>query len=329
MRDIFFQELRECNRSIKKIENDVEREQGYELLCKTVEKMCKLTGIARHEGLLALEAAASESGELRNEDFLNSIILLIVDGTAPELVEELSTAKYFATGMEGFDALQYLIMLSGSLSIQAGENPRVIEEKLLTLVPKEVVNLYKKKQEEDINIEPITEHDSSILEKYYKGDIAVEPGDEFYFQIKIIDYALCSLDDRSTQRLLRDVDNSDLALALNGLSGAARKHIFSNLSLRLAIMMAEDMELIRNVELCDVADASLKIFNMLIHLIRSAEIVCKDVDAMVTFGKIFDITSDIKNQKKIKKEEMEIYKIMRDYSLAKHRTIKCSWEDDE
>ena len=329
MRDIFFQELRECNKNIKILEDDIERKQGYELLCKTVEIMCELTSIARHEGLLALEEAALELGEFHNKDYLNSIILLIVDGTDPKLVEELGTAKYFATGVSGFDALQYLIMLSGSLAIQAGENPRVIEEKLLSLVPDEVVRLYEQKQEEYANTEQKMEGDSRVLEKYYKGDIAVEPGDEYYFQLKIIDYALKSLDDRSTQRLLRDIENSDLALALMGLSGTVRKHIFSNLSLRLAVMIAKDMEFMKNVELRDVADASFKIFNVMLRLIDSAEIVCKDVDAMLAFGKIFDITADIKRERNMDKEEMEIFRIMRDYCSATHRTINLSWKDDE
>lgn len=329
MRDIFFQELRECNRSIKKVVDESEKKQGYSLLCETVEKMCELTWIARKDGLLALEEAAYELGELRNKDYLNSIILLIVDGTFPELVEELGTAKYFANSEEGFNGLQYLIMLSGCLAIQAGENPRVIEEKLLSLVPSEVVKEYKQKEEETekIESEKDMELDSSVLEKYYKGDIAVTQGDEYYFQLKIIDYALCSLDDRSTQRLLRDVDNSDLALALKGLSGNFRKQVFNNLSVRLAIMIAEDMDFMGDVELSDVADASLKIFNILLRLMRSAEIVGTDVEAMVTFGKIFDITSDIKKERKIKKEEMEIYRIMRDYSLASHRIVKPTWEE--
>lgn len=180
MRDIFFYELRECNRNIKKIENDVERKQGYDLLCKTIEKMCELTGIARHEGLLVLEEAAFDLGDLHNKEFLSYMILLIVDGTDPKLVEELGMAKYFATGVECFDALQYLIMLTGSLAIQDGENPRVIEEKLFSLVPMEVVNEYKQKKEEVASkvVEAIAESDNDFFEKYCKGDITADIKDE-------------------------------------------------------------------------------------------------------------------------------------------------------
>ena len=332
MRDIFFLELRECNRYIRNVVDECEKKQGYEILCSTIKKMCELASIARKEGLLDLEMAACELGEIDNNDYLKSIILLIVDGTDPELVEELGTTKYFAVDVAGFDALQYLIMLAGSLAIQAGENPRIIEERLLSLVPIDVVTEYKQKQEEAeksaIDNKSDKEFDESFLEKYYKGDIAVSQGDEYYFQLKIIDYALRSIDDRSMQRLLREVDNMDLALALKGLSGECRRKVFSNLSVRLAIMIAEDMEFMGNVKLSDVSDASLKIFNILLHLMNTAEVNCKDAEAMVTFGKIFDITSNIKEERQIKKEEMELLRIMRDYSTASHRTIQSTWLDE-
>lgn len=327
MRDIFFQELRECNRNIKEIKDIVKKKQGYEMLCKTVEIIRELSSVARHEGLISLESAAYDIEKLPNKDFLSSIIRLIVDGTRPELVEELSTAKYFARGVEGFEALQYLLMMFGGLAIQDGEHPLIIEEKLLSLVPMGVVNRYKQKQKENnIKTEINKESDISYLEKFYEGEIAVECGDEYYFQLKIVDYALRSLDDMSTQRFLRDVDFIDLALVLRGVSGAARKQVLSNLSPRVAVMITEDMEFMGDVELCDVADACLKALHILLLLVKRAEIVCSDAEAMATFGKIFDIAADIKRDRKIENEELEIYKIMRDYKLASHRTIKPTWK---
>ena len=50
------------------------------------------------------------------------------------------------------------------------------------------------------------------------------------------------LDDRAIQRVLRDVDNSDLAIALKGSNEEVQNAIFNNLSKRLAVMIKEDME---------------------------------------------------------------------------------------
>ena len=49
------------------------------------------------------------------------------------------------------------------------------------------------------------------------------------------------LDDRSIQRVLREVDNSDLSLALKGANEQVQQAIFNNLSKRLAVMIKEDM----------------------------------------------------------------------------------------
>ena len=50
------------------------------------------------------------------------------------------------------------------------------------------------------------------------------------------------LDDRSIQRVLREVDNNDLAIALKGSNEDVQNAIFNNLSKRLAVMIKEDMD---------------------------------------------------------------------------------------
>ena len=50
------------------------------------------------------------------------------------------------------------------------------------------------------------------------------------------------LDDRAIQRVLRDVDNADLGVALKAANEEVQNVIFKNLSKRLAAMIKEDME---------------------------------------------------------------------------------------
>ena len=169
-----------------------------------IQKIIDLSNVARKEGLLSLEEAA---GDL-DDEFLKKGILLIVDGTDPELVRaimetELASIegrhnkvvsfyeRFAAMGpawgmigtliglvnmlynmedsskigpsmavallttlygsmianwlclpasfkMKNFNAEEMMvkeIMIEGLLSIQAGENPRVIEEKLKSFLP--------------------------------------------------------------------------------------------------------------------------------------------------------------------------------------------------
>ncbi len=81
------------------------------------------------------------------------------------------------------------------------------------------------------------------------------------------------LDDRSIQRVLRDVDNNDLAVALKSANENVQDAIFRNLSSRLATMIKEDMEFMGPVRLKDVEEAQQKIVNIIRKLEDSAEIV--------------------------------------------------------
>lgn len=84
---------------------------------------------------------------------------------------------------------------------------------------------------------------------------------------------ILSLDDRSIQRVLREVDNSDLATALKGAVEEVQNVIFNNLSKRLATMIKEDMEYMGPVRLKDVEESQQKIVNIIRKLEDAGEIV--------------------------------------------------------
>lgn len=81
------------------------------------------------------------------------------------------------------------------------------------------------------------------------------------------------LDDRAIQRVLRDVDNNDLAISLKGANEQVQNAIFNNLSKRLAVMIKEDMEFMGPVRMKDVEEAQQKIVNIIRKLEDSGEIV--------------------------------------------------------
>ena len=81
------------------------------------------------------------------------------------------------------------------------------------------------------------------------------------------------LEDRAIQRVLREVDNSDLAIALKSANEQVQAAIFNNLSKRLAVMIKEDMDFMGPVRMKDVEEAQQKIVNIIRKLEDSAEIV--------------------------------------------------------
>ncbi len=84
---------------------------------------------------------------------------------------------------------------------------------------------------------------------------------------------ILSLDNRSIQRVLREVDNNELAISLKGANEDVQNVIFENLSSRLASMIKEDMEFMGPVRMKDVEDAQQRIVNIIRKLEESGDIV--------------------------------------------------------
>ena len=84
---------------------------------------------------------------------------------------------------------------------------------------------------------------------------------------------ILSLDDRAIQRVLRDVDNNELAVALKNANEEVQNVIFRNLSKRLAAMIKEDMDFMGPVRIKDVEEAQQKIVNIIRKLEDAGEIV--------------------------------------------------------
>ncbi len=81
------------------------------------------------------------------------------------------------------------------------------------------------------------------------------------------------LDDRAIQRVLRDVENNDLTMAMKSTKDEVKDAIFNNMSKRLAVMIKEDMDFMGPVRMKDVEEAQQKIVNVIRKLEDAGEIV--------------------------------------------------------
>ena len=81
------------------------------------------------------------------------------------------------------------------------------------------------------------------------------------------------LDDRAIQRVLRDVENNDLAVALKNANEEVQGKILNNVSKLLAVMIKEDMEFMGPGRMKAVEAAQQKIVNIIRKLEDSGEIV--------------------------------------------------------
>ncbi|GAB4432521.1 MAG: flagellar motor switch protein FliG [Anaerolineae bacterium] len=84
---------------------------------------------------------------------------------------------------------------------------------------------------------------------------------------------IITLDDRAIQRILRDVDQKDLILALKGASEDVQNLIFRNLSKRAAELLKEDLAITGPVRLRNVEAAQQNIVTVIRRLEAAEEIV--------------------------------------------------------
>ncbi len=150
------------------------------------------------------------------------------------------------------------------------EVERVLEKKLASLVNQDYTIVG--------GIDPIVDILNTVdrgTEKHIMEQLEIEEpelADDIRKKMFVFE-DIRSMDDKSIQRVLRDVDNNDLAIALKGSNEEVQELIFNNLSKRLATMIREDMEFMGPVRLKDVEEAQQKIVNIIRKLEDTGEII--------------------------------------------------------
>jgi flagellar motor switch protein FliG len=84
---------------------------------------------------------------------------------------------------------------------------------------------------------------------------------------------IVTLDNRAIQRVIREVDNNDLMLALKVASDEVKEIVFRNMSTRMAETFKEEMEFMGPVRLRDVEEAQSRIVSVIRRLEEAGEIV--------------------------------------------------------
>ncbi len=105
--------------------------------------------------------------------------------------------------------------------------------------------------------------------------------DEIKKQMFVFENIL-QLDDRSIQRVMRDIDMKDLALALKGSGEEVKRRVLKNMSERAASMLEDDMNAMGPVRVRNVEEAQGRIVNIIRALDEAEEIVISrdDEDVM-------------------------------------------------
>jgi len=81
------------------------------------------------------------------------------------------------------------------------------------------------------------------------------------------------LDDRSIQKVLREVENQELSKALKGVDAEVQEKIYRNMSKRASALLREDMDFMGPIRLRDVEESQQKIVNIIRKLEESGDII--------------------------------------------------------
>lgn len=150
------------------------------------------------------------------------------------------------------------------------EIERVLETKLSSVVQQnftavggvktlvDIINCVDRQTEKMI-LENLSENNPELAEEVKKMMFVFED--------------ITMLDDTAIQKILREVDTKELALALKGTSEEVHNRIFKNMSERAGNMLREDMEFMGPVRLRAVEEAQQRIVGIIRRLEESGEIV--------------------------------------------------------
>ncbi|MDW7651570.1 MAG: flagellar motor switch protein FliG [Bacillota bacterium] len=146
----------------------------------------------------------------------------------------------------------------------------VLKERLSTVVQQDFASAGGIQALVDIlnNVDRGTE--KLILEELEKDDPKLV--DEIRKRMFIFE-DIISLDNASIQRIIREIDQKDLALALKGSSDEVRDRVFRNVSKRAAEMLREDIEFMGPVRLREVEEAQQRIVGVIRKLDETGEII--------------------------------------------------------
>jgi flagellar motor switch protein FliG len=236
-----------------------------------------------HERAMSIINRISSSLQVRPFDFVRQTepaqVLSFIQGEHPQtmalILAYLDSAKssIILSALppdRQVDVARRIALMNNTSPEVIKEVERVLERKLSSVVPQEVTSAGGIKSVVEILNRVDRGTEKTILE-------ALEVQDpELAEEIKKLMFVfedLVTLDDRSVQRILREVENQDLVLALKGASQEVTSKIFNNMSKRASDMLQEDIQYLGPVRLRDVEEAQQRIVNIIRKLEDTGEIV--------------------------------------------------------
>lgn len=242
---------------------------GQKIQCTTNEKrecldllnnILEFSAITRKYGLLRLESEIDKF----SSNFMRKALQLIVQGVEPNYIRTILQNYIIVGDYKGKTLLERVLITEGVLSIQAGENPLLIREKLSSFFG------------EDFTPE---------IDKYFGNDTVTinDKIKKFCSEVKYLipnspeaasfEESLLNLKPRSLQRFLRDVEISDIIIASKYASGKLQVYIIENVSQTVALLIIDELQDSRQILPQQIIDGQNRILDIMKKLKADGEII--------------------------------------------------------
>lgn len=260
--------LREIFTEIKEqtqTQEEVDRLQKALNLVEDVERL------SRKRGRVGVQEAACDGffpEDAPDVAFFKMLLLEEGHGDCPKCMEEMFLAKYVYDKPTGIDAfIDYAYSRAASV-VYDSQAYGLFSVYLCSLLPGELQK----------NIEVGNFMRKSCFTKFEINRTVQDPpyqelkDEDAIASRERLEKLLQKMDSRAIQRMLRDVENANLGVALKGCHPEMAKVVLENLSKRMCAMILEDMDFMGSVREADVREAMDAISDLIEKLESSGEI---------------------------------------------------------
>lgn len=240
-------------------------DEDKERCLPVVHRMLELADSARREGLLSI------GEKLKDEDavFLKLILALIMDGCDPELVGRTAQHLILSEGYTGYELLSRLVIAQGCLYIRERANPMFMARQLGAMLGESrclrAVDDWEA-ESRDANAQAMER-----LMESAKSKPALP-------ECRVLGTLESRLPAPCVPRVLKEVENRELAIALSGCGRDVIERIFMNVSERMRTIIAGDIDSMDILRDEDVENAAGKIIDNIKRLEERGFIVLKRKD---------------------------------------------------
>ncbi len=266
--------LREILSKVKDEKPDGKKIEEVQRVFDLAEDVERLAG---KRGMVGVQEAIQDGHfpkDVKDADFFAKLLSVPFSQDIQISLLEVFLAKYTYDSPAGWDAFIDYIYYRTATVVQENPEQHMLSAHLCALLPEEMQK----------NFHVCDFMRKSCFEEYEEKSTVNNPPCQELKDSKAItarerlEGYLKRMDNRSIQRMLRDVQNNDLGVALKGCQPEMAKVVLENLSKMLRAMILEDMEFMGPVRETDIADAMDGMSDLIAKLIEEKEIVLLDED---------------------------------------------------